>query len=115
MKNRPVPDDGVIVQRARLAVAMALKKKRILGQPIAMFDPKTRIVYLEYGDGTCVEFGKGFTESLWGVRKQASSTLTGGCQRLPTSGEAVVIENRICSFGQYLPLSVERLWIFTGQ
>ena len=52
MKNRPVPDDGVIVQRARLAVAMALKKKRILGQPIAMFDPKTRIVYLEYGDGT---------------------------------------------------------------
>lgn len=58
MKNGLVPNDGVIVQRARLAVAMALKKKRILGQPIARFDPRTRSVYLEYGDGTCVEFGK---------------------------------------------------------
>ena len=74
MKNRPVPDDGVIVQRARLAVAMALKKKRILGQPIAMFDPKTRIVYLEYGDGTCVEIGKASPNRYGAYRKQASST-----------------------------------------
>ena len=74
MKNRPVPDDGVIVQRARLAVAMALTKNRILGQPIAMFDPKTRIVYLEYGDGTCVEFGKASPNRYGAYRKQASST-----------------------------------------
>ena len=58
MESRLVPNDGVVVQRARQAVALALKKKWILGQPIAKFDPKTRKVYLEYGDGTCVDCGK---------------------------------------------------------
>ena len=46
MGNRFVPDDGVVVQRARQAVTLALKKKQILGQPIARFDPNTRKVYL---------------------------------------------------------------------
>lgn len=36
---------------------MALKKKQILGQPIARFDPNTRKVYLECSDGTCVDCG----------------------------------------------------------
>ena len=57
MVNRFVPDDGVVVQRARQAVTLALKKKQILGQPIARFDPNTRKVYLEYSDGTCVDCG----------------------------------------------------------
>ena len=57
MGNRFVPDDGVVVQRARQAVTLALKKKQILGQPIARFDPNTRKVYLEYSDGTCVDCG----------------------------------------------------------
>lgn len=74
MKNRPVPDDGVTVQRARLAVAMALKKKRILGQPIARFDPRTRIVYLEYGDGTCVEFGRASPNRYGAYRNQVPPT-----------------------------------------
>ena len=34
MGNRFVPDDGVVVQRARQAVTLALKKKQILGQPM---------------------------------------------------------------------------------
>ena len=51
MGNRFVPDDGVVVQRARQAVTLALKKKQILGQPI------TRKVYLEHSDGTCVDCG----------------------------------------------------------
>mgnify|MGYP000000748370 CR=1 FL=1 len=57
MGNRFVPDDGVVVRRARQAVTLALKKKQILGQPIARFDPNTRKVYLEYSDGTCVDCG----------------------------------------------------------
>ena len=57
-----VPDDGMVLKRARQAVTLALKKKRILGQPIARFDPKTSKVYLEYGDGTRVDCGK----ATWG-------------------------------------------------
>ena len=53
-----IPSDGVIVQNARLAVAAELKKKRILKQPIAKFDPKTGKVYLLHSDGTREEIGK---------------------------------------------------------
>lgn len=53
-----IPSDGVIVQNARLAVAAELKKKRILKQPIAKFDPKTGKVYLLHSDGTREEVGE---------------------------------------------------------
>ena len=53
-----IPSDGEIVQNARLAVAAELKKKRILKQPIAKFDPKTGKVYLLHSDGTREEVGE---------------------------------------------------------
>ena len=53
-----IPSDGVIVQNARLAVAAELKKKKILKQPIAKFDPKTGKVYLLHSDGTREEIGR---------------------------------------------------------
>lgn len=54
MENR-IPSDGVIVKNARLAVAAELRKKKILKQPIAKYDPKTGKVYLLHSDGTCEE------------------------------------------------------------
>ena len=38
--TEPVPSDGIVVRNARLAVKNELKKKRLLNQPIARFDPK---------------------------------------------------------------------------
>lgn len=57
MENR-IPSDGVVVKNARLAVAAELRKKKILKQPIAKYDPKTGKVYLLYSDGTCKEVGE---------------------------------------------------------
>ena len=36
-----IPDDRIVVQNARRAVAAELRKKKILEQPIAKYDPKT--------------------------------------------------------------------------
>lgn len=56
MENH-VPEDGIIVRNARLAVKAELQKKRILNQPIARFDPKTGKVYMEYSDGSITVVG----------------------------------------------------------
>ena len=64
-----IPSDGVIVQNARLAVAAELKKKRILKQPIAKFDPKTGKVYLLHSDGTREEVGEA-TRGRYSERRQ---------------------------------------------
>lgn len=57
MENR-IPSDGVVVKNARLAVAVELRKKKILKQPIAKYDPKTGKVCLLHSDGTCEEVGE---------------------------------------------------------
>lgn len=46
--TEPVPSDGIVVRNARLAVKNELKKKRLLNQPIARFDPKSGKVYMEH-------------------------------------------------------------------
>jgi hypothetical protein len=46
-----IPSDNVVVRNARLAVETELKKKRVLRQPVAEFDPKTRRAYMENADG----------------------------------------------------------------
>lgn len=56
--SKDIPSDSIVVKLARLAVASELKKKRILKQPIAKFDPKAGKVYLLHGDGTRQEFGR---------------------------------------------------------
>ena len=48
---RHIPPDYALVDKARLAVELELRKKRRLNQPIACFDAKTREVFLEYSDG----------------------------------------------------------------
>lgn len=53
-----IPSDGIVVKNARLAVAAELKKKKILKQPIAKYDPKTGKVYLVHSDGSCEEVGE---------------------------------------------------------
>lgn len=53
-----IPYDGIVVRNAQLAVKAALEKKRILNQPVARFDSKSRLVYMEYPNGTKVLFGE---------------------------------------------------------
>lgn len=53
-----IPSDGVVVKNARLAVAAELRRKKILKQPIAKYDPKTGKVYMLHSDGTRVEVGE---------------------------------------------------------
>lgn len=47
-----IPDDSILVKNARLAVKLALHEKRVMGHPIARYDPKTQTVYMENPDGT---------------------------------------------------------------
>lgn len=47
-----IPDDSILVRKARLAVKLELQKKRALGLPIARFDPKTKEIYMENPDGS---------------------------------------------------------------
>ena len=53
-----IPPDGVVVKNARLAVAAELRRKKILKQPIAKYDPKTGKVYLLHSDGTREDVGE---------------------------------------------------------
>ena len=52
-----IPDDGILVKNARLAVKLELQKKRALEQPIARFNPKTKEIYMENPDGTITPMG----------------------------------------------------------
>lgn len=58
MVENKLPDDSIVVQYARQAVAADLKKKKLLKQPIAKFDPKTGKVYMVHSDGTSEVVGE---------------------------------------------------------
>jgi len=47
----PDEDDGKLTEKFRMAVKLELKKKKILGIPIAKYDVKRKKAYLEYADG----------------------------------------------------------------
>lgn len=64
-----VPCDGIVIRNAQLAVKAALEKKRILNQPIARFDLKSRSVYMEYPNGTKVLFGEALRKGRYAERK----------------------------------------------
>ncbi|MCI9465942.1 MAG: hypothetical protein HFE99_02335 [Ruminiclostridium sp.] len=63
-----IPEDGVLVRNARLAVKAELKKKQILQQPIARFDVKTGSVYLEQSDGTRIPVGEAMKRGRYSDR-----------------------------------------------
>lgn len=63
-----IPSDSVVVRNARLAVAAELKKKRVLKQPIAKFDPKTGDVYMEDSDGSITVVGKAMKRGRYSER-----------------------------------------------
>lgn len=67
MSNEFPPDD-VVVRNAKLAVAVELKKKRALKQPIARFDPKTGEVFIEDGDGNKTVVGQAMTRGRYSER-----------------------------------------------
>ena len=58
MLENKLPDDSIVVQYARQAVAADLKKKKLLKQPIAKSDPKTGKVYMVHSDGTSEVVGE---------------------------------------------------------
>lgn len=51
-KNNHIADDTELVRLARLAVKQELDRKNALNQPIAVFDPKTKQVFMVRSDGT---------------------------------------------------------------
>ena len=63
-----VPSDGILVRNARLAVKTELKKKRVLNQPIARFDPKSGKVYMEHADGSKTLVGEAIRKGGYGKR-----------------------------------------------
>jgi hypothetical protein len=63
-----VPSDDIVVRNARLAVAMELEKKRALKQPIAKFDPETRMVYMENADGSITVVGNAMKQGRYSER-----------------------------------------------
>jgi hypothetical protein len=63
-----VPSDDVVVRNARLAVEAELKKKRVLQQPVAKFDPKTRKIYMENADGSITVIGEAMTRGRYSER-----------------------------------------------
>ena len=66
--EKNIPDDGVIVRNARLAVSSELKKKRALNQPIAKFDAKSGTIFLEHADGSKTIVGNAMTEGRYSER-----------------------------------------------
>jgi hypothetical protein len=47
----PDEDDGTLTENFKMAVKLELKKKKILGLPIAKYGAKRKKAYLEYADG----------------------------------------------------------------
>lgn len=70
MMASDIPSDGVVVRNARLAVAAELKKKRVLNQPIARFDPKTGKIYMEHSDGSITDVGKAMRRGRYSERRK---------------------------------------------
>lgn len=44
-------EDSELTKKFRMAVKLELKKKKILGIPIAKYDARRKKAYLEYADG----------------------------------------------------------------
>lgn len=63
-----IPDDSILVKKARLAVKLELQKKRALGLPIARFNPKTKEVYMENPDGSITPMGSTAEQGQYGER-----------------------------------------------
>ena len=55
MANNPTITDEQVVERARVAVEIAIMKHKALGVPIVEYDIKTKKVYQVYNDGRRVE------------------------------------------------------------
>lgn len=65
-----IPNDSVLVRNAQLAVKAALEKKKILQQPVARFDPKTKQVYLEHSDGSITAMGEAMKQGRYSERRK---------------------------------------------
>ena len=62
-------DDNYLTTLARIAVKTELERKHALGLPISKFNPKTKLVYLEYEDGHIEEIGYAMQNGRYGERK----------------------------------------------
>lgn len=51
-------DDSQVVKRANAAVRIEIEKQNALGNPIAVFDRKTQMIYYQGSDGTRTIAGK---------------------------------------------------------
>lgn len=68
-----IPTDDNVVRNVRLAVALELKKKRALNQPIARFDITTGSIFLEHGDGSRTIVGCAMKNGRYSERRRCQS------------------------------------------
>jgi hypothetical protein len=66
--KKEMESDRIVVKCARVAVAHELEKKKLLGQPIATYDPKTRNVIMVAADGTQTILGKALERGRYSER-----------------------------------------------
>ena len=50
--------DAESVNRAKIAVKIELEKRKAMNAPIAVYDPKTGVIYAQYNDGRKEVIGK---------------------------------------------------------
>lgn len=60
--------DADEIRNVRFAVESEIKKKKLLNQPIARFDPKTKEIYFEYSDGRREFFGEAMKDGRYAER-----------------------------------------------
>lgn len=65
-----IPEDGIVVKNAKLAVERELDKKRALKQPIANFDVKTKQIYMQNGDGSITVLGEAMRQGRYSERRR---------------------------------------------
>lgn len=63
------PDMSRETYLAQFAVTQELQRRKILNQPIAVYDPETQEVYLEYADGSRELVGHRLREGRFSERK----------------------------------------------
>jgi hypothetical protein len=51
-------EDAEMDKRAKEAISVAIKKRKVLAKPVAVYDKKTQKAYLEYADGKRKEVKK---------------------------------------------------------
>lgn len=68
MKRENYIPDEEVVKRVIAAVKIELEKKKAMELPAVIYDPKTKVIYHEYSNGTRVKVGKPMRKGRYSER-----------------------------------------------